>query len=148
MDKRSGIIAVVALIIGLSPFIIEYASVDVFDAEYEATATVTNTTPASSQNIGVVTGQNLEFGRLPLGTASIKYINMSSTKPALMNMDVSGNISEHVEYSDQMSFQGDERTNLRFNASEPGYYEGTVSMKIQTPTNGIGEVWLELKSRL
>jgi len=148
MDKKSAVIAVSALIVGLSPFIIEFSSIDDFDVGYNATANVTNTTPTNSQTLGIVTGQNLEFGRLPVGTASVKYINISSSKPALMNIDASGNISEHLEFNRQTTFQGDERTSLRFNASEPGYYEGVVSMKIQTPKNQIGEIWLDLKSRL
>lgn len=53
-----------------------------------------------------------------------------------------------LEYRDKLYFKGQKQVKIRFNASEPGYYVGDVSLKIQTARNRIGRKWLDLKASL
>ncbi|MFB6208117.1 MAG: hypothetical protein ABEJ69_02105 [Candidatus Nanohaloarchaea archaeon] len=102
----------------------------------------------ATKKVGIITGSNLRFGRLPVGSASIKYINITSSKDALVRISATGNISEMLEYDEKFYFQGSERTSIRFNASKAGYYTGKLELKIQTPKNKLGNRWLDLKASL
>lgn len=143
-------VAVVGLsiLLGLSPFLADGLTTNTLEKKFDANATAVDMDNNTTKQIGVVTNPSLRFGKLPVGSASVKYVNITSSKMALVNIDVTGNISPMLEYDDKFYFKGEKQAKIRFNASEPGYYQGEVRLKIQTAKNRIGERWLDFKASL
>jgi len=115
---------------------------------FSANATAVNASLENETQLGVVTDPTLEFGEVPSQAQITKSFNINSEKTALSRMGTTGNISENLEYTDKHLFQGETSIETKFNATEPGYYEGTVEMNVKTPKRTGGSTWLEIKSKL
>lgn len=148
MNKLALSVIAVSALIGMSPFLVDQYTLNRFDASFEANGTALNTSGNFTKRIGVITGNSLRFGRIPTGATSIKYLTINASKKALLMISAEGNISEALEYKEKLYFKGSKQTPVKFNASKPGYYTGTLEVKIQTARNSLGQRWLDLKASL
>lgn len=142
----------VAALIGAAPFVISQTSVETQNVEFKPQANVT-IVDNSTENVslGVAPGgEGLDFGQMPLQATkrARKTVKLNSSKKALALTTSSGNISEFLEYEEKIYFEGLKEVEIKFRADEPGYYNGTLRMKILTPKNEVGKKWLDLRSRL
>lgn len=148
MNKIAVSVIAVSALIGLSPFLVDQYSLNTFDTSFNANGTSINTSGNFTKRIGVVTGNTLQFGSIPAGAASIKYLSINASQKALLLVSSTGNISDALTYPEKLYFEGSKQAPVRFNATEPGYYTGTVDVKIQTARNTLGQKWLDLKASL
>jgi hypothetical protein len=151
LDRKNAIAAgvfILAVVIGLTPLLLDETTLDSRTLTFEANATAVNTSGNESVNLGVATGDKLNFGRIPAEGRSQKYFNVKAGKKALIRLETSGNISDQLEYEDKHFFEGKKEVKIAFNPERTGFYSGNVSMKIYTPVNEVGAAWLTLKAKL
>lgn len=151
LDRRKLLAAgffVLAALIGLTPLLLNETALDSRTLTFETNATAVNTSGNESLNLGVATGEKLNFGRIPTEGRSQKYFNVNAGKKALIRLETTGNISEQLDYDRKHFFEGKKEVDIIFNPERPGFYNGNVSMKIYTPVNEVGAAWLELKAKL
>lgn len=131
-------------IIGATPFIIEETSLDFYEETYETNVAILNDT-GNNTSLGINSDQNLDFGHMPEGANSTKFVNVSTKKRSLMNIQSEGNISNLLEYEERMHFKGYKKISIEAKGREPGNYTGNVSLNFQIPKNQAGSSWLDLK---
>lgn len=141
----AGVVAVIALL-GLSIFAAESFLVKSQEMNFDVNGTAEDMEDNSTKNLGIVTEPNLEFGRAALGTSYYKFIQVNSTNQALVTLTAEGNISDQISYPEKSYFQGSEELKIEFNATEQGYYTGTLNMKIRTSENSLGKTWLNIRN--
>lgn len=144
----TAVVAVAAIFLGLSPFLLDETTVETRTLTFEANGTALNTSGNQTIDLGVATGEGLSFGRIPVEGQSTKYFNIAAGKKALLYLDAEGNISEQLDYEPQHFFQGEKEVDLVFDPENVGFYEGNVSININVPENEVGATWLALKAEL
>lgn len=150
MDNLAASIIILSLIVGATPFIVEAHSVEKNQISLNTNMTVSNQTPEQGGNltVGIASGNNMFYGRLAPNVGSTKSVNISSGSGyTYLRINVTGNISDQMNYKEYHYFNGTKSVDIGARASEPGYYEGTVNFKTMTPRNSIGQAWLDLKSK-
>ncbi|MFB6199829.1 MAG: hypothetical protein ABEJ83_03045 [Candidatus Nanohaloarchaea archaeon] len=146
IEKNKAAAAVVGAVIVLVaiPLLISALTVNTQTRVFNAQGTAIDTTDNRTKDIGIVTNSQLKFGRIPVKSESIKFLQVNSTKESVVTLRSTGNISEALEFDEKLRVKGSQELEIGFNATEAGTYEGKVKMKIRTPTNAIGQVWLDL----
>lgn len=114
----------------------------------DANGTVVNQTGKAEKDLGIVANRRLSFGSIPVGAGSTKFLNLDSQQTALLLLEPSGNISEHLEMENVILLNGSREVGVRFNGTSPGFYKGELDIKTWTPRNKWGKVWLGVKHRL
>lgn len=149
MEKKTVFVATVIILsasIGAAPFIIEETTLEKTKASFNASAQVI---PESSDaGYGINADKVLNFGRMYTGSNATKYLNVSARKKAYLEVDVEGNISDVLEYEENMWIEGEKDVPIKVEAREPGYYSGKVHASFKVPKNGIGERWVNLTNSI
>lgn len=146
MEKKTlAAISIVILsgLIGATPFILDETSVKFQERSYNSSLEVLNETENIS--LGISSDRNLDYGYLPQGANSTKFVNISLKKKTLLSIGTEGNISEVLEYRPRMYFQGDKKMELEAKGREPGNYCGNITLKFEIPENQVGSYWLDIK---
>lgn len=146
INRIATAVIVSSLLVGIAPFALDYELTNQQSLEFKSNGTVVNDTGNQTKRLGLVTEPNLQFGSVPMGAASIKFLNITADRKSLIKIKSTGNISEVLEYNSKSYFEGNKEVSLKFNASKPGYYEGVVHIDTQTPRDKWGKKWIELKS--
>lgn len=131
-------------LIGATPFILDNQTISFYAEEFNSSVTVINDT-GNDTGLGINSDPTLDFGDIPQGSNSTKFINTSMDKKSVLSIKADGNISEFLEYEEHMYFQGSKKIPLEFKAREPGNYTGNVSLRFEIPENRVGTKWLDLK---
>lgn len=139
-------VIVLSGLIGASPFILDYSTVNLVESNYPATVDVVEN--QNNTTLGVNADRDLDFGEIPEGVNATKFISVSVEHKSLLNIDSEGNISDLLRYREKMYFQGQKEIPVEVRGMEVGKYEGNVTLKFQVPTNEVGKKWLDLKYRL
>lgn len=150
MDKTALTIIGISMLIGLSPVLVEYSSVNTSTIEFKANATVIDQTPDEGGNLtlGVNAEREMAYGEMPINVSTTKILNMTASDGyAYLVVSSNGNISEKLFYNKYNYFNGSKEFNMRFKSGQPGFYSGTVRIKTMTPRNELGAAWLDLKRR-
>lgn len=147
MNKTTLIAASIVILsglIGATPLIINETSIDLYEKSYESNISVL---PDSGNNtsIGINSDQDLDFGYMPEGSNSTKFLNISTQKKSILDISSEGNISEFLVYEDRMYFQGFKKISVEAQGREPGNYTGNITLNFQIPENQVGGKWLDLK---
>ncbi|MFB6145137.1 MAG: hypothetical protein ABEJ99_01380 [Candidatus Nanohaloarchaea archaeon] len=152
INKLAAAIIAVGILIGASPFILNQTLLKTDTLTYPTSATVTKTngtTNLSKLQFGVNTSRSLHFGQIPQGTRITKSLNFDAhNNTADVEITIDGNISRNIEFEGDRMFVGRTSLDFKFNGTEPGYYDGTVNLKISQPTGKLGLKWLQIRSRL
>lgn len=135
-----------SVLLGIAPFAADYSLVEKEEFSFDSNASVYNATGNRTKNLGVVTEPNLDFGRIPQGSSTIKFINVDAPNKSILTLSSSGNISEHLIYGDKQYFEGEKELRVRFNGSQVGYFTGSLDVNAEMPRNRWGMKWLELKN--
>lgn len=130
------------------------ASVYYIDSEEVVTRTHTQNisftsieTSGNNKNVSVRTGNNLELGEMPNGSAQRRYLNISSPAFTLATVRSNGNASEFLNYDEKFVFNGKERFMVEVETEEPGRYEGDITIMFEAPKTRWAQEWLELKRK-
>ncbi|MBC5793079.1 MAG: hypothetical protein H8Z69_03505 [Nanohaloarchaea archaeon] len=110
-----------------------------------------NVVESGSENtsVGVNADPNLDFGRTQLGTNITKFVNLDTGgNTAYLNVDVTGNISDGLEYKKNMKLEGQEQLRLHYKSTETGNYTGQLGLKIKMPEGSLGEAWHKFKTSI
>lgn len=132
--------------IGVSPFILDNSTLDFHKEKFNASVTVMD--KDDNISLGINSDPKLDFGNIPQGSNSTKFLNISTGKKSALTISSDGNISEFLEYHERMYFQGDKRIELEMKGKSPGNFTGNVSLKFEIPQNQVGKHWLDLKYRI
>jgi len=136
-----------SILIGLSPFLADKTLAQTSTSTFNANATATGE-GNSTERLGVVTGSKLQFGKIPVGSASTKFVVVNASQETDVSISSDGNISDSLEFKKSLKVQGSEEIPVTFNATESGFYTGSISLKTTRPKGSIGKKWLEIKSSL
>lgn len=147
LRSKKGVL-VIGLLLFVASALAVSALIDSEEFSFDTNATATNLTLDNETQLGVVTDPTLEFGEVPMGAQITKKLQVDSRETTLAHLQSTGNISEHLEYSEKILFENNTEIEVKFNATESGYYEGTVEMTAQTAKRPGGEKWLQTRSRL
>jgi len=137
-------IIVLSGLIGTTPFILEETSLEFYEETYESNITILNDT-GNNTSVGINSDRNLDFGYVPEGVNSTKFLNVSTKKKSIMNVRSTGNISKLLEYEDRAYFEGYKQVNIEAQGRETGNYTGNITLSFQIPENQVGTKWLDLK---
>ena len=113
---------------------------------YFTNATVVGAEEVENLTAGIDAGSNLHFGEISEGTNVTKTLNLNSPRKSLVEVDSDGNISRNLEYEEYSTFEGNHSVDVMMVGSEPGYFEGNVTLDIEVANNGVTSRWLELKN--
>lgn len=148
MNKIAVSTIALSLMIGISPFVADEILIDKGEMTMQMNATVIE---EGNVSLGIVSNQELRYGRIPAGAGVTKFLNVSSSKTTLMKLESTGNISEYLEHPEELLFEGRTSIRLHFNTTsdaESGLYEGELKLKTQSVKQKEGERWLQLKKSL
>jgi hypothetical protein len=120
--------------------------VDTEVRSYDARINVTERPNNSSLDLGINAASHLKYGEVPRGSNVSKHIDLESDGVSLVAISSSGNISEYLRYDDRQAVNGTEEVYIDVIPMDTGYFEGDVTVKIQSSNNNAGETWLRLKS--
>ena len=146
--NRKYVITVLAFLVlaaAFGVFILESETLKRGESNFPMSASSINETGQDLQNIGISADSNLNFGEVPYKSSSTKYVNISSPRYARIELDASGNISDHVKHRDQVWMRGDKEISIKFNSSSPGNYTGSLRVKTVLAKNSMGERWLKFR---
>ena len=148
LNKNHALIIIAVLLVGVGISALAYSQTQVKE-QTESYSTYATVNESEGRNItaGIDTGGGLAFGELVEGTNMTKTLELSSEKLTLAEMSSTGNISEGLEYKDQL-FINDTEIPVKYVGSEPGHYEGEILLDLKTAQNWWGEKWLELLYQL
>ncbi len=138
-----GLVIIAAVLTGLAAT--AYSNVET-SSQNNTYETKVNITPADGPNasLGLDTGSGMSFGRIFEGSNKTKTLELSSQDLTLVDSRTTGNISEHLYFSESVLFRNDTDIEYKLAGSEPGYFEGEIVLEIKTADNYWGEKWLEL----
>lgn len=142
------VIPVIIVLLFAIPVLAATTLVNSEEFSFNANATATNVTLENETELGVVTDPTLQFGEVPTEAQVTKKLQVESGQKTLAHLQSTGNISENLEHPDKKLFEDETEIEVKFNATQPGYYEGTVEMTTQTPERTGGETWINLRSKL
>lgn len=143
--REAAVIGLVAVLVA-APVAVETLLVDTAVSDYRTQVNVTEDTNSTNMYLGVNADDSLEFGVLPQGSNVTKQIVLETTSLGLVNVEATGNISDHLEYSPSFKMNGSRQYTITANAEETGYYAGQITIKIQSADGPIGRQWIRLKS--
>lgn len=115
---------------------------------FEANGTALNTSGNETVNLGIATGENLNFGRIPVEASSTKFFNINAREKAFVSINAEGNISEALKYEKTHYFKGNKEISLRFDPGSVQHYEGNVTVNVNTADSEVGARWLDFKSKV
>jgi len=148
--NRAGLIAAIIVVasgvLGATPFLLDHATVE--NAQQQFNTSVTIMGDSDNRSLGINADRNLEFGRIVEGSNATKSVNISIGKRSLLKLSTEGNISEVLEHRESMYVQGNQDIEIEAKGRDPGFYQGTVNLEFHIPRNKVGENWLDLKHRL
>lgn len=115
---------------------------------FRANGTALNVSGNGTVNLGIATGEKLNFGRIPVDAKSTKYFQIDAREKALLIVNAEGNISQALEFEKIHYFEGNKEADIVFDPQTPDHFEGNVTVTINTAENEVGARWLDLKSKL
>lgn len=136
----------ICVLIGLTPFIVENQFVESNEFSMVANASVVDGNESGNLTLGLNNGDNLDFGTLSKNVNVTKTLNISAADTTYMLISSKGNITDKLDYKDRHEFKGRKAVEMSFISDEAGYYMGDIVIKTNTPTNRVGEAWMEIKS--
>jgi hypothetical protein len=137
-----GIVFVVASSLGI---IYTQIEVDNQQEVFDLNATVVD--PDSSNETleaGIDLGEGLTFGRFNALFNKTKSLNLSSNSLTLVELESNGNISDRLNYEEEVLFEGNREIPIEMEGNRTGYFTGNLSLDIKTAENRWGEKWLRL----
>jgi hypothetical protein len=149
MNKLALSIVAASIFLGASPFIADEFLLDE-ETQFQQNMSAIVVSGEVSENgtrVGVNPGQNLDFGEIETGIKVTKFLEFESDRTQLVRLDVEGNISEKINTTESQMVEGDTRLGLSFRSNETGYFTGETVLKTFAPNGGLGEAWLDLKTR-
>lgn len=152
IGANKGIILLVSLAVILlscaSAFLWLESQVRYEDRVFKTSVNVEPPENGSEKVVGVNTGAGLDYGNIPHDTNFTKFLNISADRKSLVKTRVSGNISEISYYDSEVYFEGSKSLGLTVGSPEPGFYQGKLRMRFQTPKTKEGSRWISAKRRL
>ncbi len=110
----------------------------------------TNATVLDSDNAngtleaGIATGQRMSFGEFDARFNKTKTLNLSATDPTMVEINVEGNISDHLRYDRLHLFENKTQIDLEMIGNQPGFYDGEISLEMVIAQNEWGEKWINI----
>jgi len=154
VNRTAVIVILASALIGISPFILEEFAVEKNSETFEANISVLGADEVGENySVGIAPGSDqLKYGTYPKeGTKAVtRSLDMNADRKTLFLFYSRGNISDSLEMERRHYFEGNKTVDIDYNItrSEPGYFQGQVELKTYTPQNMLGEIWVELRSRL
>lgn len=155
--KKASIATVISITVLAGIFVLG-GSVGAFNADssslnsktlsYKANGTALNVSGNGTVNLGIATGEKLNFGRIPVDASSTKFFNINAGKKAYITINAEGNISEALEFERIHYFKGQKEINLRFDPDRADIYRGNVTVTVKTANNEVGSRWLDFRSKV
>jgi len=115
---------------------------------FEANGTALNVSGNDTVDLGIATGEKLNFGRIPVEAKSTKFFNINAREKALLVVRAEGNISEALNFERAHYFEGSREVKLEFDPETVDHFEGNVKVTVKTAANEVGSEWLGLRSKL
>lgn len=136
--------AVLSVTIFVTPYALDAALIEKKSVSFNTTAHVVannNTTIGASADT-----DNLEFGRMISDKMNFtRSINVATGNDTIVLVDVEGNITEHLNYTEVHRFNGSKQIPFTMIAREPGNYTGTVSLNVHAAKAEGASIWLDIK---
>ena len=138
------VLLVIMVSVCLGLLVTAYTQIDTSSQSSEF-STYADVQPANGSNLTAGFDDGMNFGRIGEGSAVTKTIDLSSSSLALVESYGTGNVSEGLKFEEEILFTGNRSVEYRYNGSEPGYFNGTINLEIESANNFWGEKWLELR---
>lgn len=110
-------------------------------------ATIEPQQETNNTTVGINTGQKLHYGNITYDTNVTKFIQVSADRKSFLDVEATGNISDHIRFQDRYYFEGNETLEVKIGSKEPGYYEGKLKLHFQVPETRWASKWISLKYR-
>lgn len=142
------VVVLLAVSTGLAGYAILNINYNIDENTYFANATAVNETDFEDGDIeiGIDAARSLQYGEPPIGSNITKTLEFNAPRQTLVELESSGNITDHLEYEDRTYIEGEEEIEVTFNAKEPGYFEGDVDLTVTVPENRVSKLWLDITS--
>jgi hypothetical protein len=146
LKNRNKLFVLLVIIISVSVglLVTAYSQIDT-STQSSKFSTYADVQPANGSNLTAGFDSGMKFGRIGEGSAVTKTIDLTSSNLALVESYSTGNVSEGLKFEEKILFTGNRSVEYRYNASEPGYYNGSINLDIESANNFWGEKWLELQ---
>lgn len=115
---------------------------------FQVNGTALNTSGNGTVNLGIATGEKLNFGRIPVDASSTKFLSINAREKAYISINAEGNVSEALVFEKNHYFKGKKEIQIRFDPETAETFEGTVNVNVKTAENEVGSTWLDIKSRV
>ncbi|MFQ3308438.1 MAG: hypothetical protein ACI977_000674 [Candidatus Nanohaloarchaea archaeon] len=137
-----GAAALLAVTLFALPFVMDAYLLEKKQASFNTSAEVI---PNGSP--GVNTENNsLDFGRMIEDKMNFtRSIPVETGRDTLVLLDISGNITDHLDYQRIHRFNNSKSIDIRMIANESGNYTGTINVNIQAANRTGGSAWLDIK---
>lgn len=132
----------------LGAFSLNDNSVNSKTLTFQSNGTALNVSGNGTINLGIATGEKLNFGRIPVEASSTKFLNINARKKALVTINAEGNISQALDFDKTHYFKGQRDISLRFDPKTAETFEGNVTVTVKTANNEVGSRWLDFKSKV
>ncbi|MFB6180617.1 MAG: hypothetical protein ABEJ93_01950 [Candidatus Nanohalobium sp.] len=134
-----------AVLLMVSPVIADQALTGNKRLEFKATANISEAHNAST-DVGLAPGGgDLSYGKINAQSNSTRFINISSEEKTWFNLEASGNISEYLYYTEEMTFKGMKNIPVELSPEKSGYYTGKLVVKAEYGKGGLGRKWMDIK---
>jgi hypothetical protein len=148
-QKLTLAILAASVLLGASPFLADALLLESSKNEFESSAvSVPPSANDNSTELGVVTDQNMKFGRVETGSKVTKYINLSTDGRGAVTLSSTGNISNYFEHPNHVVFQDNVTLPVSYTAKRPGIYNGSVVVKTYGASSEMGYQWMKLRDQL
>jgi hypothetical protein len=148
--KILGVSALCLIVTLAAGAVYAYSQVDVNpqNASFDTNATVLSPNQSNGTlEAGLAMGQGMNFGRFNALFNKTKTLNLSADDLSLIQVDVSGNISDRLKYEDRHLFTGRKQIDFEMAGNKTGFYNGSILLDMKTAQNKWGERWLKLLYR-
>lgn len=137
------LVPVLLLLLGAGIAVLNH---QVLDSEVRAFPANASVETVNTSSVGVVTGSNLNFGKVPEGSQVRKNLELQSDSLVLVRFRSTGNISGMLDFKRSIELVNQTEVEVSFNATDSGYYSGSLVTEILKPRGTLGERWLKLRS--
>lgn len=124
-----------------------YTQVEVTEQSetFSTNATILNTNTNNSElTAGIATGHGMSFGKFNKKFNKTKTLNLSASDPTLVEIDVTGNISDRLKHPRLHLFENKTQIDIEMVGNQSGFYKGQINLEMVIAQNEWGEKWINL----
>lgn len=140
----AGLIILVSAAIGLAPLAVKETSLETVEVTFNSSVDVRNTDQENLTELGIKSGEQLEFGEIEQNANYTKWIRVGVNERSRVSLEARGNISELLRHEDVLYMKGQKRIPVELYPHSTGYHEGEVVLRVWRPKNRLGELYLQL----